>query len=124
MTNSREKGADYERHIANRLKEYGYDARRGQQYSGANGDADVVGVHGLHIECKADERLNIFKAMEQSRKDARDWEIPIVAHKKNYKPDLITLDFDNFFEIWTALEQFLKERDGEERLDKTEQADN
>ena len=59
MTNSRRKGADGERELAKKLKEYGYDTRRGQQYSGANGDADVVGLPGIHIECKRVERLNI-----------------------------------------------------------------
>lgn len=43
MTNSRQKGARGERELARILREYGYDCRRGQQYCGANGDADVVG---------------------------------------------------------------------------------
>ena len=48
--NSRNKGAAGERELSNKLKEYGFDTRRGQQYSGANGDADVVGLHEIHIE--------------------------------------------------------------------------
>ena len=40
--NSKAKGAAGERELARKLKEYGYDCRRGQQYCGANGDADVV----------------------------------------------------------------------------------
>lgn len=39
--NSRTKGAVGEREVASMLRGYGYKARRGQQYSGANGDADV-----------------------------------------------------------------------------------
>lgn len=50
--NSREKGKRGERELAGELRRHGYDARRGQQYCGANGDADVVGLPGLHIECK------------------------------------------------------------------------
>lgn len=42
--NSRSKGAVGEREVAGILRGYGYKARRGQQYSGANGDADVVGL--------------------------------------------------------------------------------
>ena len=42
--NSRTKGAVGEREVASMLRGYGYKARRGQQYSGANGDADVVGL--------------------------------------------------------------------------------
>ena len=52
MTNSRRKGASGERELAKKLREYGYEARRGQQYCGSNGDADVVGIPGIHIECK------------------------------------------------------------------------
>ena len=47
--NSRQKGARGERELASKLREYGYNTRRGQQYSGANGDADVVGLTGVHI---------------------------------------------------------------------------
>lgn len=47
--NSRNKGAAGERELAGKLRDYGYDARRGQQYSGANGDADVVGLPGIHL---------------------------------------------------------------------------
>ena len=80
--NSREKGAAAERELANILKKHGYTARRGQQYSGANGDADVVGIPGVHIECKRVERLNIHDAMQQSVRDARDGEVPVVIHWK------------------------------------------
>lgn len=61
MTNSRRKGASGERELAKKLREYGYEARRGQQYCGSNGDADVVGIPGIHIECKRVEALNIEK---------------------------------------------------------------
>ena len=76
--NSRNKGKRGELELANLLKEHGFDARRGQQYSGANGDADVEGMPGIHIECKRVERLNIEDAMAQSRRDARTDEIPVV----------------------------------------------
>ena len=55
--NSRNKGAAGERELAKILREYGYDCRRGQQYSGANGDADVVGLNGIHIECKRVQKV-------------------------------------------------------------------
>ena len=47
--NSKQKGARGERELSSKLKEYGYETRRGQQYCGANGDADVVGLPGIHI---------------------------------------------------------------------------
>ena len=69
--NSRQKGARGERELSRKLKEYGYDCRRGQQYCGANGDADVIGLPGIHIECKRVERLNIDDAMLQAIRDRR-----------------------------------------------------
>ena len=65
--NSNNKGKNGERELATILREYGYDSRRGQQYCGSNGDADVVGLPGVHIECKRVERLNIYDAIEQSK---------------------------------------------------------
>lgn len=99
MTNSRAKGARGERELANILKKHGYDARRGQQYSGANGDADVVGVPGYHLEVKRVERLNIDKAMEQSINDSREDEIPLVVHRRDRKPWMVTLSLENFLSI-------------------------
>lgn len=98
--NSREKGCKGERELAKILRDYGYMARRGQQYSGANGDADVVGITGVHIECKRVERLNIHDAMNQAVRDARDGEIPAVMHRKNRTEWLVT----------QRLEDWLKDR--------------
>lgn len=103
--NSRRKGADFERKLANILKEYGYSARRGQQYSGANGDADVVGLPHVHIEAKAVEKLNIYDAMEQSKRDARPLEIPVVIHKKNRRNILVTMELDEFMKMYKEFEK-------------------
>ena len=100
--NSRRKGAQGERELAGILREeYGYDARRGQQYSGANGDADVVGLPGIHIECKRVEHLNLYDAMSQSQHDARDGETPVVMHRKNNCKWLVTMRLDDFMDLYT-----------------------
>ena len=97
--NSRQKGAAGERELANILKEYGYDARRGQQFCGKNGDADVIGIPGIHIECKRVEKLNLENAMNQSINDAREGEIPTVFHRKNRMEWLVTLRMKDFIEL-------------------------
>ena len=96
---SRERGKRGEREFANLLKEHGFDARRGQQFSGKNGDADVVGLPGYHLEIKRVEKLNIEKAMEQSFTDAKDDEIPVVAHRRDRKGWLVTMRFDDWIEL-------------------------
>ena len=98
--NSREKGKRAELEIAHYLQEHGYDARRGQQFSGANGDPDVVGLPGVHIEVKHVEKLNLDKAMEQSIRDAKDGEIPVVIHRKNRQPWRVTMSLDDFIELY------------------------
>lgn len=102
--NSRDKGARGERELSKALKEYGYDCRRGQQYSGANGDADVVGLPGIHIECKRVERLNLYDAMAQSKHDARQWEKPAVFHRKDRCKWLVTMEMEDFMEIYREWE--------------------
>lgn len=100
MKNSRRKGAEGERELAGKLREYGYGSRRGQQYCGANGDADVVGLPGIHIECKRVEKLNLYDAMAQSVHDAKEGEVPSVFHRKNRCEWLVTLRFDDFMRMY------------------------
>ena len=98
--NSRTKGAVGERELAKKLREYGYDCRRGQQYCGANGDADVIGLPGIHIECKRVERLNIDDAMLQAIRDRREDEFPAVFHRKNNGKWMVTMLLDDWQEIY------------------------
>lgn len=102
MTNSRQKGKRAELQVAHMLQEHGFDARRGQQFSGANGDPDVVGAPFLHLEVKHVEKLNLRAAMEQSINDAREDEIPVVVHKQNRQPWLVTIGFDDFMRFYKA----------------------
>lgn len=104
MTNSRKKGKNGELEIASILRDYGYDARRGQQYCGKNGDADVVGLPHLHLEIKRVEHLNLYDAMAQAINDARDGEKPVVMHRKNRCKWLVTVGLDDFMELYREWE--------------------
>ena len=99
MTNSRQKGARGERELSSKLKEYGYNTRRGQQYCGANGDADVIGLPGVHIECKRVERLNLYDAIAQAKHDAREGETPTVFHRKDRSEWLVTMTLEDFINL-------------------------
>lgn len=100
--NSRNKGKRGELELAHKLNEYGYKCRRGQQFSGINGDADVVGLEGIHIECKRVEQLNIDKALEQAVNDAKGDDIPAVFHRKNGTGWKVTLRLDDFMKMYDA----------------------
>ena len=110
--NSRRKGKNGELEIAKILRSYGYDTRRGQQYSGANGDADVVGVPGVHLEIKRVEKLNIDTAMEQSIRDALEDETPVVMHRKNGKKWLVTMRLDDWMMIYERNRRWTTEKFG------------
>lgn len=105
MTNSKAKGARFERSLASRLREYGYDCRRGQQYCGANGDADVVGLPGLHIEAKHQETMRLYEWMSQAKRDSEGTgRLPAVFHKKNNAAILVTMELEDFMNLYREWE--------------------
>jgi hypothetical protein len=108
MMNSRTKGAKAEREIANILKGYGYDAHRGQQYSGLAGDADVVGVDGIHIEVKRREQFSDEPSLQQAERDARKGEIPVVFYRRSREKWKATMRMDMFMLIWNELTDLQK----------------
>lgn len=103
MVNSRAKGARGELEWAKVCRDHGYtEARRGQQYCGSNGDADVVGIPGIHCEVKRVEKLNIHQAMHQAVSDAHDGETPVVCHRKDRTGWLVTMRAGDWFEMVNA----------------------
>lgn len=97
---SRDKGARGERELANILKSYGYEARRGQQFCGLNGDADVVGLPGVHIEVKRTERFKLYDAMEQAERDAKEDETPVVVTRKNNQGWIVCMRLEDFLKMY------------------------
>lgn len=105
MINSREKGKRFERKLASILKkDYGYDCRRGQQYCGANGDADVIGLPGIHIEAKHQEKMQLYDWINQAKRNAKDGLLPVVFHKKNNCEILVSMTLDTFMKIYPEWE--------------------
>lgn len=99
--NSRDKGARYERHVAKVLREHGFEAERGCQHAGGKDSPDVKhNMKGIHIECKAVEKLNIWSALEQSEKDAGEDEIASVIFKRNRSKDYIALSLEDFLKLF------------------------
>jgi len=114
--NSRNKGAVGERELAGELNRlFGTAARRGQQYSGIEGE-DVVGLAGIHVESKRVESLNLGNAMEQAIRDAAGEKVPAVFHRKNRKPWLVTLRLDDVESFVTAMNAILEQRDSVEDI--------
>ena len=108
--NAKQKGARFERYLASKLREYGYDCRRGQQFCGANGDADVVGLPGLHIEAKHQETMRLYDWVAQAKRDSgASGKLPAVFHKKNNAEILVTMPMDSFMKLYREYEVNLTE---------------
>lgn len=105
---SRDKGERFERTLAARLRQYGYDTHRSAQYRGNVGNApDVVGLPGIHIEAKHCEAMRLYDWMAQAKHDAALSDgnpIPAVFHKKNNAEILVTLEFEDFMQIYVEWE--------------------
>ena len=103
MTNSRQKGKRGELELAAILREHGFaDARRGVQYSGLTGAADVVGVPGVHIEVKRYKTITrgqLEKALEQAKRDARAGEVPVVLYREDGKEWRLYASISAFCEL-------------------------
>ena len=111
--NSKQKGARFERQLSSRFREYGYKARRTAQYCGNTGEsADVVGMPGIHVEAKHQERMQLYDWMAQAKRDAAGTgNIPAGFHKKNNAEILVTMEFEDWMQLYAEWEagQSLKE---------------
>ena len=99
--NSRNKGKRGELELAAYLRDHGFpEARRGQQYNGADGSADVIGgPEGIHIEVKRAEQVRIQAWMDQADRDRAPGETPVVFHRRNVEMWKATLYASDFLKI-------------------------
>lgn len=109
--NSKQKGARFERQLASILREYGYEARRTAQYCGNTGDAsDLVGLPGIHIEAKHQERMQLYDWMSQAKRDSAGTNtLPTVFHKKNNASILVTMELGDWIQLYREYEAGISE---------------
>ena len=107
---SREKGKRGERELAALLRCSGYDCRRGVQYQGGPDSPDVIGLPGIHIECKRVERLDLYGAMGQAKVDSDGEKLPAVFHRRNHCSWLVTMEIDDWLQLYREWEAGTRER--------------
>ena len=97
--NSRDKGKRGELEFAAYLRERGFEARRGQQFSGGGDSPDVVhSIPGVHLEVKRVEQFRLYDAVEQAVADAGD-KMPVVVHRRNRGEWVAILHVDDLLEL-------------------------
>ena len=91
--NSKKKGDRFERDVAKQLnKKFNTNVRRTPMSGGMdNFKGDIIDINpdsilfDYHWECKNQEKLNIWKALEQARNDKPMGKTPVVVFTKNFE---------------------------------------
>lgn len=100
MTNSIAKGKAGERELAKKLRELGYDCRRGQQHSGSPDSPDVIGLPHIHIECKRVQKPSWSDDwLLQAKRDCGD-KIPCVIHRRNNEEWKVTMSLGDWMRVF------------------------
>lgn len=103
MANNCKKGKAGERELSHALNAIlKTSCRRGQQHTGLEGK-DVVGLDGIHIECKRVEKLSLDKAVQQAIRDAAEEDTPAVFHRRNRQPWLVTVRLEDVVQFSRAI---------------------
>lgn len=107
---ARDKGQRGEREVAKILtKLMGLEhVRSGAQSRVGDWMPDVVTEdpqddYLIHWEAKRVEKLNIWQAMEQAIADCKEPRVPVVAHRKNGQPWLVTFKLHDLVEFATNI---------------------
>lgn len=100
---SRDKGVRGEREVAAILRAAGYDAHRGAQHRGGPDSPDVDGLPGVHIEVKRTERLQLYDALAQAKRDAGE-ALPVVIHRRNDSEWVVIQPLTDWLEIYREYE--------------------
>jgi Holliday junction resolvase len=102
--NSRAKGCRGEREFRDVLRDQGFTARRGQQFSGSPDSPDVLceELPNIHFEVKRCENGNVYRWLDQAMRDCGMHKMPIVVHKKNGRQWVAILDVDDLINLLKA----------------------
>lgn len=104
---SKARGKRGELSLVHVLRDAGFpDVKRSVQYCGkATGTADLVGLPGVHVEVKNVQRLNIWEALAQSKRDSEadgngDRDIAAVFFKRNRSGWYVAVPLSDFIRLY------------------------
>lgn len=110
MTNGNAKGKCGERELSKKLTElFGEPCRRGKQYCGSEDSPDVVGLPGIHIECKRTNVLRLWEAVDQATAECGG-NVPVVCHRPNRREWIAIVPLDRLPELATKVYLILAEK--------------
>ena len=96
----RDKGARWERDVANRFKAVGFgDAKRGFQTRGGAAECADVSAGPFHIECKVGKKPPIRTALTTAVTTCPEGLIPLAVIKEDRRDPFVVIQLDDFLEF-------------------------
>ena len=106
---AKKKGSAAERELLHLLEAHGITAHRNlQQFIGGVDNPDIAAtVCGLpvHLEVKRQERLRLSAVVAQAVHDASNHALPVVVHRSNRQPWLVTARLEDVLQLWDDMKQ-------------------
>ena len=102
---SQRKGRSGELELVKVLHGFGFDSVQAGEPVSYGSTPDLVGLPGIHIECKRAEQLRLSEWMKQAQRDAARFKdgVAVVFHRRNREEWAVTLrldDFVRFYKDW------------------------
>ena len=115
--NSQKKGKRFELQVAKYLSNmFNSKISRTPNSGGLSLKGDIMATQGIlsefNWECKNQEKLNIWKALEQSKNDCATMgnrKKALVVFTKNFESEYVSLSLEDFVQILLELEQLRNE---------------
>jgi Holliday junction resolvase len=95
---SRDKGGRGENAVKGMAAAHDFTAVRSRS-GGGQARSDLVGIPGMAVEVKWVERESVRAWWEQAAENC-DLDVPVVAHKRNNRTWLATLELDELLAAW------------------------
>lgn len=107
---NRQKGHDFERWVAKRLRKIFPKARRHLEYHGIDSEAgiDLVDTGEFLIQCKRLKRYASITAIKEVRVDPIEGGIPVLVTQANREEPMAVLPFEDFVRLMELL--YVKKR--------------
>ena len=99
---SQRKGRSGELELVKVLHGFGFDSVQAGEPVSYGSTPDLVGLPGIHIECKRCEQLRLSEWMKQAEWDAARFQdgVAVIFHRRNREPWMVTMTLDDFMKIY------------------------
>lgn len=99
------KGRDAELELVRKLHEYGYTSVHAGNPMNFGTEPDIVGLDGIHVECKRHEGERMTEWLTQARADSEkfgDGLLPAVFWRKNRGRWIVAMDLVDWITLYCA----------------------